>query len=172
MNKCECFCKHDNKYKDLYIELKQAICLLKSHIHTLKISEKLMSKKICKIVVPISTLALIKNLLFKNETICCDKCCNCNNNCKTNHNAHALFQHCYDNANKCCLKRIDVSSCAIYCNPQTYDVEKLCKKDICPIIDYNDDQEFLESIQLLIAKYDGFIHFFEKIISLIDGISS
>jgi hypothetical protein len=178
MSNCECLCKLEKNNKELYNELKKAICILKSHIHTLKIYEKLTKKNVCKIIIPISLLALVKNLLYKNKITCCDKHCKCNKEI-INPNAHALYKmlidcdndSCNNDCNKykkCHMKFIDISECAIYCDPVTLEVHKLHRKDICPIIKCKNETEFIKSVRLIIAKYEGFIYFFQKIMDFIE----
>jgi hypothetical protein len=66
---------------------------------------------------------------------------------------------------KCCIEQI-YPSCAVYCNPHTLEVIGLSRKDIIPFIGSNN---YVDSIDLLIAKYEGFINFFEKVCHTING---
>jgi hypothetical protein len=167
---CSCINKLSDD-KILHEELKKAICLLNNYIYTLKINKKLMLKSTCEIHIPKCLLHLIKKLITTNFT-CHAACCinKYDNICDT----HKSNRDIGDQIKNCvnCNDSSDPPKYAFYCDPESMKTIKLSRKDIIPFIDCDSDDTFLRSINQLIYKYEGFVHFFTKINEMIEDITT
>jgi hypothetical protein len=67
-----------------------------------------------------------------------------------------------------CQPACDIFNYATYCDPCQMIIKKLKKTDILPVVLCCDKSSFNNSVKMLIAKYEGFINFFEKIIQTIN----
>jgi hypothetical protein len=139
--------------KNLQNEIKKAICLLNNYIYSLRINQKLMIKSRCDIHIPKFLLSLIKKLILP-CTICDDGCCAASQNICVK-----------------CKNAILPPECAFYCDSSSMKTKRLVRKDIVPVINCGDDDSFLRSINQLIYKYEGFVHFFTKVNESIEDIN-
>jgi hypothetical protein len=149
---CDCTVRF-YRDKQLQNELKKAICLLNNYIYSLRINQKLMIKSRCEIHIPRCLLLLIKKLILP-CAICYDDCCCYGKNICVN-----------------CKNAVVPPDYAFYCDPITMKSKRLTRKDIIPIINCRDDDSFLRSINQLIYKYEGFVHFFNKVSEIIEDIN-
>jgi hypothetical protein len=153
---CDCA---SNLYRDKHLqnEIKKAICLLNNYIYSLRINQKLMIKSRCDIHIPKCLLLLIKKLILP-CTICRDDCC-CNDQAGQNICSK-------------CKNIILPPEYAFYCDSVSMKTKRLARKDIVPVINCGNDDSFLRSINQLIYKYEGFVHFFTKVNESIEDINS
>lgn len=168
---CDCSEKINKNNKFLSNELKKAICLIKSYIYTLKIYEKLIKTNVSELEIPPFLLILVKNML-PHKTYCDDETdCDC---IYDDENMYTIYKikHCddesSDKSDDCCIQKTCFSKYAVYCDPFWMKIEKLSRKDIIPYVNNDNNEDFIRSIQLLMAKYEGFVNYFEKIIKLLD----
>lgn len=194
---CDCVIKLKNN-KHLYDELKKAICLLKNYVYTLTINKKLMVKNRYEIHIPKSLLRLVRKLIHPSGYFVDphnhNNCEHYNSNCgrTINSNSPNIFDtdRCdtSDNTSTSEMSIQTLDECSIgkrnntnyhdclndafFCDPVTMKTIRLCRKDILPFIDCGDDDNFQKSIEQLIHKYEGFIHFFTKISEHIDDLDT
>jgi hypothetical protein len=165
---CDCNKLTSKNNKKMVKELQKSICILKSHIYTLRIAEKLKLDTICNVIIPCDLLALVKNIL-QSDSYCDNNKCDCNTNVSIHPNVPYIIEIknnplCSVMSNKCTPCQIKICDIAFYCDPFSMNVLRLKKKDIIPLFNYENHNTFLNSVRLTISKYEGFVNMFNKII--------
>lgn len=156
--------------KNLRDELKKSIHILNNYIYTLKINQKLMSKTRNEIVLPRYLLRVV-NRFIPPTYIAVN---NDNNNdssggdSSSDSSDNSSDSYSTDGNNNDNI----LSAYAFYCNPNSFETTKLVRKDIIPYINSGSDIDFLKSITLLIYKYEGFVHFFNKVYETLEDIDN
>lgn len=161
---CDCIDKLNSSNNLLLQDLKNSICLLKNYIHTLKLHALIGLCNYHHFVPPMYLINIVKQLVYTKKNKCRCESCGCHNlislgkkiDCET----YNVYQN---NASTKCSEPIG-SIKAVYCDPCTNTVCMLTKKDICAKPKKITSKHFTQSVQVVIAKYDGFIIFFKKIL--------
>lgn len=159
---------------DFTQELKKSICLLKSYIHSLKVHEKIKQCHHRYFDIPDYLLCLVERLVPLQISNCKNHECNCNrrvssiySKTQTIHkinNKRFKYRTCHNIINQPCLESVVSPLQAVYCDPHTYDIKKLTRKDIFVKFKPIFSEIFTKNIKLVIAKYEGFVDFFEKVL--------
>lgn len=146
-----CDCIKTNKA--LIKSLEGANDLLRNHIFTMKVYKKLGRNldrnHFCELYLPCELFKLIKKLFTDNTLRYSDIL-------KINNKVHC---DCADKGN--------FKIMPVYCDPETLKVENLCRTDIIFVYKCLDDDELQRHYDMTIAKYEGFINFFEKVIDIL-----
>ena len=174
---CECEANLIRINQILRLQLTKSICLLSSHLFALRVMlYSLRPIQSGILYIPCFVLALVKNTMYRKRHTCCES-----NNCEfhinhKNPNAETLYRidknrvaiNSIASNPLCCLVPWNISRYAVYCDPCDGVAKRLCKKDIVWVVKNPNEHGFELHTKQIIAKYEGWVAFFRKIIDLID----